>query len=189
MATKEDEHAHHHEGIDPHIWFNPMNVVAWADTIEQTLVYADPSNEVAYAANANQYRIELQQLDEWISEQVAQVPAENRKLVTDHTAFNYFAQRYGFEQVGAVIPAYSTMAEPSAQELAALEDAIEEHNVPAIFVGNTVNPDLAQRVANDTGIELVRLYTGSLSEADGDAPTYLDLMRYDTNAMVNALKE
>jgi len=162
-------------------------VEGWVGTIEQTLRQADPANADTYTANASAYREELHELDAWIMEQVAQVPEAQRNLVTDHTAFGYFAHRYGFEQVGAVVPGYSTMAEPSAQELANLEDAINEYQVPAIFVGTTVNPALSERVAEDTGTQLVPLYTGSLSEAGGEADTYLKLMRYNTQAIVAAL--
>jgi ABC-type Zn uptake system ZnuABC Zn-binding protein ZnuA len=108
-------------------------------------------------------------------------------LVTDHTWFSYLARRYGFTQVGAVFPGYSTLAEPSAQELAALEDAIREFGVQAIFVSMTVNPDLAQRVADDTGTRLISLYTASLSEPGGPADDYLSLMRYNVAAIAGAL--
>ena len=87
-----------------------------------------------------------------------------------------------------MIPGYSTLAEPTAQELAAIEDAINELDVKAVFVGNTMNPALAERVAADTGIQLIFVYTGSLTEPDGEAPTYLEYMRYNTLAFVDALK-
>lgn len=187
--TEDDQdHEHTHNGADPHVWFSPISIEAWVHTIEHTLSYADPANADTYAANAAAYTEELQELDAWIMEQVEQVPEANRKLVTDHTAFGYFAHRYGFEQVGAVIPGYSTMAEPSAKELADLEDAILAHDIPALFVGTTVNPNLSERIAQDTGTELVMLYTGSLSEAGGPADTYIRLMRYNTQAIVHALK-
>ncbi len=188
-APAEDaDHEHDHSGLDPHVWFSPISVVGWVDTIEQTLGHADPTNADTYTTSATTYRDELHALDAWIMEQVEQVPEDNRKLVTDHTAFGYFAHRYGFQQIGAVIPAYSTMAEPSAQEIAALEDAIRTHQVPAIFVGTTVNPNLSERIADDTGTELVSLYTGSLSEPGGPADTYVKLMRFNTQAIVAALQ-
>jgi ABC-type Zn uptake system ZnuABC Zn-binding protein ZnuA len=186
-----DEHEgdeHDHEGIDPHTWTDPNNVIVWVYNIEHELSEADPENVKAYAANAESYEAELETLDSWIREQVAQIPDENRKLVTDHTLFSYFVGEYGFEQIGTLIPGYSTLAEPTAQELAAIEDAINELDVKAVFVGNTVNPALAERVAEDTGTKLIFVYTGSLTEPDGEAPTYLEYMRYNTNAFVDALK-
>lgn len=179
---------HAHLGGDPHTWVDPNNVMQWVQTIEQQLSSADPENAASYQANAENYQTELQNLDAWIREQVAQIPPENRKLVTDHTLFGYFAEEYGFEQVGALIPGYSTLAEPSAQELAAMEEAIATLDVRAIFVGNTVNPALAERAAADTGTQLIYVYTGSLSEPGGEADSYLAYMRYNTTAFVEALK-
>jgi len=186
--TGAPESGHEHGGFDPHTWFDPHNVMVWVHNIEQALSALDPANARAYAANADAYQARLRDLDVWIREQVAQVPEANRKLVTDHTAFTYLAHRYGFEQAGAVVPGYSTLAAPSAQELAALEGIIRAFGVKAIFVGMTVNPDLARRIAQDTGIRLVFLYTGSLSEPGGPAGDYLSLMRYDVSAIVDALK-
>jgi ABC-type Zn uptake system ZnuABC Zn-binding protein ZnuA len=179
---------HEHEGGDPHAWTDPNNVMVWTANIAAALSQLDPANAAAYQANAEQYTEELQALDAWVREQVALIPAADRQLVTDHALFSYFAQRYGFEQVGAVVPGYSTMAEPSAQELAALEDAIRTLGVPAVLVGKTVNPSLAQRVADDTGTRLIPIYTGSLSEPEGDADTYLDYIRYNVSAIVAALR-
>jgi ABC-type Zn uptake system ZnuABC Zn-binding protein ZnuA len=177
-----------HLGADPHTWFDPKNVVIWTQNIERTLAALDPANAKVYEANAQAYVARLEALDAWIREQVAQVPAENRKIVSDHRVLGYFAQEYGFEVVGAVVEAYSAAAEPSAQELVTLEDSIRQLGVPAVFVGRSVNPKLAARVAEDTGIRLVPLYTGSLSEAGGEAGTYIDFMRYDVGAIVAALK-
>ncbi len=184
-ALYDDDHDH---DMDPHTWTSPRNVLVWVDAIEQTLSRLDAAHATVYRANAAAYRQELRAVDTWISEQIAQIPAANRVLVTDHLIFGYFAAHYGLEQLGAVVPGYSTLAQPSAQELAALEDAIRAYNVPALFVGSTVNPALAQRVAEDTGVQLVYLYTGSLTAADGDAPTYLAYLRYNVNAIVGALK-
>jgi manganese/iron transport system substrate-binding protein len=179
-----------HEGgdVDPHVWFDPANVMIWTQNIEKALSDLEPANAQAYAANADAYRAELQQLDSWIEGQVTQIPQDRRKLVTDHQVFGYFADRYGFEQLGAVIPSFTAAAEPSAQQLAALENAITMAGVPAIFVGRTVNPNLAGRVADDTGIKIIALYTGSLTEPGGEADSYMALMRYDVTAIVEALK-
>ena len=156
---KEHGDEHSHAGVDPHTWTTPANAIIFAHNIRQALSALDPANAETYQANAEAYEAELAELDGWVKSQIETIPAENRKLVTDHTVFGYYADRYGLEQVGAVIPSLSTAAEPSAQELAELEDVIKEQGVKAIFVGNTVNPGLEQRVAEDTGIQLVTLYT------------------------------
>ena len=175
-------------GGDPHTWFDPQNVKVWVQNIEKALSARDPGNAKVYAANAQHYQQQLDELDGWIQAQVGQIPTDQRKLVTDHEAFTYFAARYGFQQVGAIVPGYSTLAQPSAQELAALEDAIRKLGVKAVFVGETVNSNLAERVAQDTGVKLVYLYTGALSDSSGPAGTYLDFMHYDVNQIVNGLK-
>jgi len=173
---------------DPHTWTDPNNVIIWVENIESALSSADPSNAETYAKNAAAYTNQLEEIDAWIREQVAQIPEENRKIVTDHRLLGYYVDEYGLEQVGAIVPGYSSLSEPSAQELAEIEDAIRALNVKAIFVGNTVNPNLAERIAEDTGTELITFYTGSLSAPDGDAATYLDYLRYNTTVFVNALK-
>jgi ABC-type Zn uptake system ZnuABC Zn-binding protein ZnuA len=187
LAQEGDDHDHDHSGVDPHTWMSPDNVMVWTDNIAATLAALDPANADTYTANAASYTAELEELDSWIDEQIAQIPEENRELVTDHTAFGYYAHEYDLEQVGAVVPAYSTLAETSAQELADLQTEITELGVPAIFVGTTVNPDLAEQVAADTGVQLLPIYTGSLSEPDGPVPSYIDLMRYNTEQFVTGL--
>lgn len=182
-----DEEGHEHEGADPHVWMNPLNVVVWVENITASLVELDPDHAADYQANAEAYTQELVELDAWAQEQFATVPAAQRLLVSDHQTFNYLAEAYGLEVVGA-LTGFSSLAESSAQELAELEDAINELGVQAIFVSTTVPTDLAERVAEDTGVQVVPLYTGSLSEAGGPAATYLDLIHDIVSKMVSALQ-
>jgi ABC-type Zn uptake system ZnuABC Zn-binding protein ZnuA len=186
----EDEgDAHHHPvGVDPHVWFDPTNVMIWAGNAARALGALDPANATFYQANADAYIDELEALDGWIEVQVEAVPPSNRVLVTDHAVFNPFAGRYGFEVVGTVIPAYSSNASVSAKELAELIETIETTGAPAVFVGLTVNPEVAEGVAVDTGVQVVPLYTGSLSEVGGPADSYIAMMRYDVAAIVEGLK-
>jgi manganese/iron transport system substrate-binding protein len=190
LAGEVDEEASvdhgHEEDIDPHVWFDVKNVIHWVETIEGALGALDPANAGGYQANAEAYTQQLEELDAWVMEQVATIPEANRRLVTNHPAFAYLG-RYGLEQVGAVYP-ISPSAEPSAQDIAALQDVIRNYGVPAIFTESTVNPKLAQQVANDTGAELVTLYSGSLGEPGSGAETYIQLIRYDVTAIVQALK-
>jgi ABC-type Zn uptake system ZnuABC Zn-binding protein ZnuA len=179
---------HHHEGGDPPPWMDPNNVIVWAENIAAALTEVDPANAASYRANADAYVESLRELDGWIRAETGRIPDGRRKLVTDHLVFGYFADEYGLEQTGALVGSFSTNAAPSAQELAALEERIKLQNVTAVFVGNEVNPQLAEQVAQDTGTKLVFLYTGSLSEAGGEADSYLKFMRYNVNAIVEALK-
>ncbi|HBA92449.1 MAG TPA: hypothetical protein DCZ08_12150 [Anaerolineaceae bacterium] len=173
---------------DPHTWVDPNNVMVWVENIRVALVELDPANAAIYQANAERYTASLKELDSWVVEQVALIPAANRTLVTDHLVYGYFAAGYGFEQIGAIIPGFSTSSSPSAQDLAKIEQAIRGHNVRAIFISDAVTSTLAQRVSDDTGVQLVRLYHESFSEPGGPAATYLDMVHYNVSAMVAALK-
>lgn len=176
------------EGTDPHVWMDSNNVRVWTRNIAAALSARDPANAGVYQANAQRYDETLQALDTWAQEQIAQIAPADRRMVVDHDAFGYFARRYGLETVGTVVPGYSTMSAPSSQELAQLEDIIRQLGVKAIFVGNTVNPALAEQVARDTGTRLVFLYTGSLGEPGGEAASYVDFIRYNVGAVVEALR-
>jgi ABC-type Zn uptake system ZnuABC Zn-binding protein ZnuA len=189
-AASGDEHQADdaHGGADPHTWTDPNNVAIWADNIERALSILDPEHTEGFRERAAAVQNELRDLDAWVRAQVSQIPQAERLIVTDHLQFAYFAQRYGFEQVGTIIPGYSTTAEPSVKELADLEDTIGSLGVKTLFVGKTVNPALAERVAQDTGTRVVLLYTGSLTEPGGEADNYVDYIRYNVSAIVNALK-
>jgi len=177
-----------HEG-DPHFWLNPVNVIRYVENIRDGLSQADPAGKEGYTRNAQAYIAQLNDLDVWISGQVAQIPADRRMLVTNHESFGYFADRYGLRLIGAIIPSVSTSASPSAQQLAALIDQIKATGAPAIFLETGSNPQLAQQVAAETGAKVVTdLYTHSVSVADGPAPTYIELMRYNVKQIVEALR-
>ena len=173
-------------GQDPHVWFDPNNVLIWGENIIRALVEKDPENKAFYRANFEAYQGQLQVLDIWIREQIEIIPEEQRELVTDHSTLGYFAQEYGLVQIGAVIPALTTEAETSGMELAELIDTIRDHQARAVFVGVDFDPNLAQRVADETGAKLVPLYFGSLSAGE-QAGTYLSFMRYNVSAIVEAL--
>jgi len=174
-------------GQDPHVWFDPNNVLIWSENITNALAEEDPENEVSYQANFDTYQGQLLELDGWIQEQIEKIPENQRELVTDHSTLGYFARKYGLVQIGAVIPALTTEAETSGMELAVLIDTIREHQTKAIFIGVDFDPNLAQRVAEETGVELVPLYFGSLSDGE-PAGTYLSFMRYNVSAIVEALQ-
>lgn len=177
----------HDQGVDPHVWFDPTNVKQWANRIATSLAQLDPAKRSVYEEHGQTYTTFLDNLDEWIMESVNQVPVQRRIIVSDHYIFGYFADRYGFEIVGAVIPVYSSAAEPSARELAQLEETINRLGVNVIFVGETIDPRVAKSLAEDSGIDLVSLYTGSLSDPEGPAASYLNFMQYNVSQIVNAL--
>lgn len=184
---------HDHEGAeagtcDPHVWLDPANVMRWALIIRDTLSDLDPANAALYAANADGFIMELNALirEVW-QPALASIPQEQRKLVTNHGAFNYLADWGDLTIVGLVIPAASSMAEASAAETATLIDLIRAEGVPAIFAETTTNPQLAEQIAAETGATFHTLYTGSLSHTDGPAATYFDYMTYNIQTIVEAL--
>ncbi len=185
---EEGNSEHEHAGGDPHTWTSPAHVIVFAQNAARALSVLDPAHAATYQANAQTYKQKLEALDAWIAEQIATIPPEHRKLVSDHLTFGYYAERYGLEIVGAVLPSYSTAAQASAKELAALQDAIQKHGVRAILVGMSVNPSLVERLAQDTGIKVVKVYTGSLGPAGSGAEDYIGYMRYNTQAIVEALR-
>ncbi len=185
---EESEQLHHHEG-DPHFWLDPNCVETYVQNIRDGLSQADPGGAATYATNAEAYIAQLRQLDLWITDQVQQVPVERRLLVTNHESFGYFADRYGFLVVGTILPSVSTGASPSAQQMAQLIDHIRQTGAPAIFLETGTNPQLAQQIAQEAGVKVVtELYSHSTTEADGPAPTYIEMMRYNTRTIVDALK-
>jgi ABC-type Zn uptake system ZnuABC Zn-binding protein ZnuA len=177
----------HSAAGDPHVWFDPANVKQWTDNIEATLSARDPANAAAYRERAAVYSRQLDELDAQIRDRVAQIPPERRKLVTDHEALGYFADRYGFQVLGAVIPSVSTSAEPSAGDLAALVEVIRAQGVPAIFVGTTTSPKLADLVARETGAQILPVHTGETGVAGSGAETYLGMMRANVDTIVSGL--
>lgn len=175
------------EGIDPHTWFDPNNVIHWTGNIESALKALDPPHGQIYAASAESYRAELAALDQEIRDAVSAIPPENRKLVTDHDELGYFADEYGFRVVGTVIPGASSLAEPSAAQLAGLLDKVKAERIPAVFVSSVIYPSLVETFAADAGVRVVTIYGHSLTAPDGPAPSYLELMRYNAKAIAAAL--
>ncbi|MDP9364002.1 MAG: zinc ABC transporter substrate-binding protein [Chloroflexota bacterium] len=174
---------------DPHVWFDPMRTGEMVRNIAAGLSEVDPDGEATYQARGDAYAAELRVLDAAIQAAIDTVPRERRKLVTNHDALGYYADRYGLEIVGTVIPGLETTAEPSAREVATLIEAIEREGVPAIFAENTTSPALAEELAAEAGVRVVDdLYTDSLGEPGSGADTYLGLMRTDTTLIVEALR-
>jgi len=184
LTPRPDPQGEHPEG-DPHYWLDPNNVIAYVENIRNGLSQVDPDGASVYAANAAGYIEQLKALDQWIAQQLASIPPPRRLLVTNHESLGYFADRYGFTVVGAVIPSVSTDASPTAQQMAALIEQIKASGAPAIFLETGANPQLAQQIAAETGVKVVTdLYTHSLSAPDGPAPTYIDMMKYNVSQIV-----
>lgn len=177
-----------HEAGDPHMWLDPNLVITYVENIRTGLIEADPEGADIYNANAETYIAQLNELDAFIKTQVETIPAERRLLVTNHEALAYFADRYGFEIVGTILPSFSSEAGASAQEIAAAIEAIKSAEAPAIFLGEVENADLANQIAAETGVKVVdTLHLESLTDGS-PAPTYIDMMKHNVTQIVSALK-
>jgi ABC-type Zn uptake system ZnuABC Zn-binding protein ZnuA len=175
--------------VDPHFWLDPTLTIRYVENIRDGLSQVDPQYADLYQANASAYIEKLKALDAWIQEQVNGIPSENRVLVTNHESLGYFADRYGFTIAGAIIPSVSSEASPSAQEITRLLDQIKSSGAKAVFLETGANPKLAEQIARETGIKVApALYTHSLTDPSGEAPTYIDMLKADTNIIVSALK-
>jgi len=174
---------------DPHFWLDPINTIKYTENIRDGLTILDPTGKADYEKNAESYIAQLRELDSWIQDQVSQIPLENRKIVTNHESFGYFADRYGFTIIGTIIPSVTTGASPSSQQLTHLVDQIRTSEVKVVFLETGANPQLADQLSRETGIKVVsNLYTHSITGKDGNAPSYLALMRWNTLQIVEVLK-
>jgi ABC-type Zn uptake system ZnuABC Zn-binding protein ZnuA len=188
----EGESDHAHAGPDPHVWFDVHNVEQWVENVEQVLSQLDPAHSATYAQNAEAYRARLAELEAYASTQFAGLPAEKRYLVTNHASFGYLAHAYDLHVLGTVLPAASTLAEPSASDLVALVASMQEHGLCTIFTETTVSDELAQTVADELAgcdqVAVVKLYTGSIGPAGSGADSYIGMFRHNVDAIVAGLQ-
>lgn len=197
-ADEDEDHAdeaeqegedHDDSGMDPHFFADPVRMATAVDGIVEFLLdevaFADPG---AVETSAAAYAAELTALDEEVAGLVENVPEAQRVLVTNHEVFGYFADRYGFEVVGAVIPGGSTTDSASAGELAELAEVVEAEGVPAIFADTSSSDDLVDALASEVGdIAIVELYSESLGEPGSDGSTYVDMVRANAERITTAL--
>ena len=186
--TEAETDGHDHGVCDPHVWLEPHNVMYWTMLIRDELITLDPANADVYTANASAYLAELDTLaHDFINPLIVTLPEDQRILVTNHDSLGYFAAAYDFTIVQALIAGGSTIAEPSASEVAGVIDAVRENGVQAIFAETTLNDNLMRLIADETGASVAHLYSGTLSEEDGPASTYIDYMRYNFQTVVDSL--
>ncbi len=185
-----DEEADDHgdtSGLDPHFWTDPLRVAQAAMLIAEALAAIEPS--IDWAARAEAYAATLTELDAEIQDILAPIPDENRLLITNHDSLGYFADRYGFEIIGAVIPGGATLADPSSAQLAELVDEIVEEGVKVIFA-ETIEPTaLAEAVAAEAGtdVAVVELHTGSLGEPGTTTDNIVGMLRDNAKRIADAL--
>ena len=175
-----------HGAFDPHFWQDPIRMKKAVDVIGLWLVTAgvDEARDLTAA-----YQAEIDATHAEVVALLDPIPANRRLLVTNHDAFRYFAERYGFEIVGTIIPGGSTLAEPSSAEIAELVETIVANDVPAIFVENIGSLGLADILAAETGteVEVVQLVSDALGEPGSETDTYLGMLTYNASAIAAAL--
>lgn len=178
------------EGMpDSHFWTDPGRMIDVVDAIAPVLADIDGIDAATLDVAVDAYRDELRAVDAEMSEAFAAIPESRRALVTNHHVFGYLAQRFDFDIVGAVIPGGTTLAAPSASDLADLVDAIEETGVPAIFAESSSPDRLVQALASEANVQIdvIELYTESLTGPDEGAPDYLTMMRVNTERITTGL--
>jgi len=195
-GAERQTHTTHAEGhqygeYDPHVWHDVPHMIHVTKQIRGALIQVAPAHTEIYRANAARYMQDLHTLDTWIREAVHTLPVARRKLVTSHDVFGYFAQRYGFTEVGTALGSLSTdVADPSAGAIAALVNKIRAENVPAIFAETMHNPKVVERIAAATGAKLPPpLYTDALGPSGSPGETYIKMMRYNVTTIVHALQQ
>lgn len=170
------------------MWFDPVRVSAALPELGAALVEHAGLDAEAVEECVADYQAELAAVDAEIFEIVASVPEEMRKLVTSHDAFGYFADRYGFEVIGTVIPSASSMAETNPAQLERLAQLIEEFDLPAVFAETQHSTRDTEALAARVGdVEVVTLFTGTLGDADSGAATYIDFLRTNATLISDAL--
>jgi ABC-type Zn uptake system ZnuABC Zn-binding protein ZnuA/ABC-type Mn2+/Zn2+ transport system permease subunit len=175
---------------DPHWWHDPRNAEAAVRVIARRLAAADPSHRAVYRRNAAAYLERLRRLDAGIARCIDTVPTSQRKLVTDHDAFGYFARRYGIDVIGAVIPSQTTQAQPSAQDVSQLIKLIEREGVKAVFPESSLSAKVADAIARQTGASAdYTLYGDTLGPEGSSGATYLSMEAANANSMVRGFTD
>jgi zinc/manganese transport system substrate-binding protein len=181
VAPRQDE-----GGLDPHAWQDVVNAKVYVANIRDALKAADPASAALYEANAAAYLDRLNALDAEIGQTIDSIPRERRRIVSTHDAFGYFARRYGIEFLAP--QGVSTESESSARDVAKIIDAARKQKVTAVFLENVVDPRLSKRIAAETGAKLGgTLFSDALSDANGPAPSYIDMMRHNVKELQRAL--
>jgi zinc/manganese transport system substrate-binding protein len=182
----EDEDKAGRTVIDPHAWQSVADAKIYVANIRDGLAAIDPARKAIYETNAAAYLGKLDDLEKEVKAAIARIPADRRKIITTHDAFGYFGAAYG---IAFIAPeGVSTEAEPSAKDMAKIITQIRKQKIPAVFLENISDPRLMEQIARETGAAIGgMLYSDALSEPDGPAGTYIDMMRHNVREFTKAL--
>ena len=173
---------------DPHAWMDAAHGLAYIENIKNALVKLDPDNREIFEFNYGVYRQQLEDMDRYILEEVKKIPPQRRILITSHDAFQYYGQRYGIRLESVI--GISTEAEAQTSDIIRLNKVIRESGVPAVFIETTVNPKLLKQIAADNNVSIAgSLYSDSIGEKNSPAPSYLSMLKYNTDLIVSALSQ
>jgi zinc/manganese transport system substrate-binding protein len=171
---------------DPHAWQSVSNAKKYVANIRDALIAANPSDAEVFRSNAEVYLAKLDALDREVRASVAQIPQNRRKVISTHDAFGYFASAYGIQFIAPL--GVSTESEASARDIARIVAQIKDEKIPAVFLEKMSDPRLIRRIAAETGARIGgTLYSDSLTDEKGDAPTYIDMIRHNIKALASAL--
>lgn len=188
-STDEHDHGHtaqRHARVDPHAWQDISNVKVYAAAIRDGLIGADPSHRTEYEARAQEYIERLDKLDAEVQAAFRQISPDKRRVITSHTAFNYFGAAYGIEFLAP--QGVSGDSEPTAKGIAALIRQIKRERVKAVFVENISNPRVIERIVKETGVRPGgTLYSDALSSPAGPAATYEQMMRHNARLLSQSM--
>ena len=186
----DDHEGHDHGGIDPHFFTDPSQMAVVAQELSEFLIANFPDADQGFVSTANDYVRQLQDLDSEVEETLSVISSGERLLVTNHAVFAYFADRYSFTVLGEIIPSSSTLASASAQQLANLAEEIKESQVKAIFADASSSDALAQTLADEVNnVKVINLYTESLGDPGSSGDSYIDMIRFNAEAIASALVE
>lgn len=175
---------------DPHIWGDVENAIKMAIAIRDALIKLSPEDKEEFTENAEELINKLRQLDNSITQQIATIPKEKRKLITTHDAFQYYGRAYDIPIAGTLI-GISTEEQPSAQTVKKLVEEVKKTGVKAIFAETTINPALIKTVAQEANVKLAprELYSDSIGSPGTEGDSYIKMMQANTRTIVEALRE
>ena len=173
---------------DPHAWQSVVNAEKYVANIRDALAAADPADAEVFRQNAKTYLARLEALDAEVRQAVSQIPENRRRMISTHDAFGYFAARYGVAFIAPI--GVSTEAEPSARDVAKIITQVRAEHIPAVFLERIGDPRLMRRISEETGSRVGgTLYSDSLTDEKGEAPTYIDMVRHNIRTLTSALKD
>ncbi len=171
---------------DPHAWMDVSNAYVYIKNIKDAFVQLAPEHRESFEKNYASYLLQLQELDQYIFNKIKTIPKDKRILITSHDAFQYYGRHYGI-QLEAIM-GVSTDAEVRTSDISRLNKIIQSSKVPAVFIESTINPKLLKQVASDNNVAIGgELFADSIGDKDSDAPTYIDMLKHNTDTIVRGL--